>query len=747
MNYKYILTAVLIVAVFSGTASAWLSGYGHRMAITVNNGGASELNNYQFNFTNDTNVLVAAGHMQASGADCRITTASDNLLPFWNETPFNAAGTKIWVNATTLAAGDNTFYMYYENAGASSAANGDTTFEFFDDFETGESAYSASRIAGSSMGFNAACSRVVVADNGTWLMIYRARADGSAPSAHEGQVWIRNSTDEGETWSAGTKLSNDAVDAINAEFVKYPNGDIDIFHSRYDNTGGVDHTPNMVARTTNNGSTWSSFVEAPSPLNSEVQTMWQEIIIGNDVYLAASKKNISTLYLWTPLYKTSDNGSTWTWISNITAAPIGSAHVESGLAYLGDGEFVAVLRDINNTHTLQKRSVDWGVTWSIDGYIKNDGSVGASGVGTDVVLQQCRLFNKDIDGNDLGYIYMQAALYPGGYPRDMYAYISTNNCTSWGTVDPIYTASDCHDSAIVFKNTTSAKYYPGKISGESATTADDITISLISVPLSSMWDSRHQQVTLSTDQSFCGSKSANFSTDGLLEKILVHSDDIAVKYWSYFPSQPVTVYPFLHGDSISRTYVVAGYPNVGDISYHDGGWQTTGTSLITGAWKSFETKDFNWTGHTQDILYDESVIASDVGQRSGSDDADTIMVQSDGSEYFYIDCFLVRKYASPEPTSSLGAEEDASSGGGAYNITLPLGWSIIGWTDSTDRTAHYMGGLIGGNCSYVTERNRTTGLYVNHNMAGPESENNFAIERGWGYFVSTTAETLWERDT
>lgn len=155
MNYKYILTALLIAAVFCGTASAWLSGYDHRMPITVNNGEASELTHYQFNFTNDTNVLVAAGHMQASGADCRITDASDNLIPFWNETAFNAAGTKIWANATTLAVGDNTFYMYYGNPSASSASNITNTFVFGDDFAsttTQEEVFSATKTLVTSSG-------------------------------------------------------------------------------------------------------------------------------------------------------------------------------------------------------------------------------------------------------------------------------------------------------------------------------------------------------------------------------------------------------------------------------------------------------------------------------------------------------------------------------------------------------------------------------------------------------------------
>jgi len=30
-------------------------------------------------------------------------------------------------------------------------------------------------------------------------------------------------------------------------------------------------------------------------------------------------------------------------------------------------------------------------------------------------------------------------------------------------------------------------------------------------------------------------------------------------------------------------------------------------------------------------------------------------------------------------------------------------------------------------------------------MAGPEDENNFMLERGWGYYVRVSAETKWNR--
>ena len=138
MNNRHILSiGIVLIFVMStcGTASAWLPDYNHRMSISVSNPESFELTNYQFNFTNDTNTLVAAGHMQASGADCRITDHLDNPISSWNETAFNAAGTKIWANAT-LPVGDNMFYMYYGNAAASSVSSISNKFVFGDDFES-----------------------------------------------------------------------------------------------------------------------------------------------------------------------------------------------------------------------------------------------------------------------------------------------------------------------------------------------------------------------------------------------------------------------------------------------------------------------------------------------------------------------------------------------------------------------------------------------------------------------------------
>ena len=81
--------------------------------------------------------------------------------------------------------------------------------------------------------------------------------------------------------------------------------------------------------------------------------------------------------------------------------------------------------------------------------------------------------------------------------------------------------------------------------------------------------------------------------------------------------------------------------------------------------------------------------------------------------------------------------------GGAYNITLFTGWNIIGWTDTTSNNAEGLETSIGSNCTYSVAKNMTSGLYESHQHGF--SIDNFDVERGWGYYVLVTDETLWER--
>jgi len=72
-------------------------------------------------------------NINPDGSDIRFTASDETTLQdYWVESWDTSGTSKIWVEVT--APGTSTIYMYYGNATASSASDGDTTFEFFDDF-------------------------------------------------------------------------------------------------------------------------------------------------------------------------------------------------------------------------------------------------------------------------------------------------------------------------------------------------------------------------------------------------------------------------------------------------------------------------------------------------------------------------------------------------------------------------------------------------------------------------------------
>lgn len=117
--------------------AAWMDpAWSYRNPVTINNPGGTALSAFQVNITlgSETNFSAA----KSGGADLRVT-ASDGVtqLPFWIES-WNASASQasIWVKVPSIPVTGTTLYVYYGNANATSASNGNNVFEFFDDFES-----------------------------------------------------------------------------------------------------------------------------------------------------------------------------------------------------------------------------------------------------------------------------------------------------------------------------------------------------------------------------------------------------------------------------------------------------------------------------------------------------------------------------------------------------------------------------------------------------------------------------------
>ena len=114
-------------------SSSWL----YRSRVSIANPGGTTLSGYQ------VNVVLGSGFdfikVRANGADIRFT-ASDGvtLLPFWVESwKAGSSSANLWVKVPSIPSTGATVYMYYGNSTAVSASNGNTTFDFFDDFSSG----------------------------------------------------------------------------------------------------------------------------------------------------------------------------------------------------------------------------------------------------------------------------------------------------------------------------------------------------------------------------------------------------------------------------------------------------------------------------------------------------------------------------------------------------------------------------------------------------------------------------------
>ena len=106
----------------------------HYRPIHINNTGGSEQTYYQvpLNITYDSD-------MKNDFSDIRVKNeTSGEYVPYWIENKVNGSWCKLWFNASYIPADswcNDTYYLYYGDASASDASDGEEVFEFFDDFD------------------------------------------------------------------------------------------------------------------------------------------------------------------------------------------------------------------------------------------------------------------------------------------------------------------------------------------------------------------------------------------------------------------------------------------------------------------------------------------------------------------------------------------------------------------------------------------------------------------------------------
>lgn len=117
------------------------TGYAYMRPIVINNPNATAIPDLQMEFDLATDALVSAGKMQADGDDIAFMDSCSELFYWIEDSSFNTTITTFWVKIPSVPPGTHTIYMYYgdPSASANPKRNGDSTFVFFDDFNTGVS--------------------------------------------------------------------------------------------------------------------------------------------------------------------------------------------------------------------------------------------------------------------------------------------------------------------------------------------------------------------------------------------------------------------------------------------------------------------------------------------------------------------------------------------------------------------------------------------------------------------------------
>jgi hypothetical protein len=138
---KYVATEPSVASIGAEIlipSSTWT----YKKNLFVKNFDAAVYQNAQVPVLLNTAAMVSAGQMNADGSDIRFKNAAETqMLSYWIEDgTMNTTMTKIWVKVPTLVpSGYTKIVMFYGNASASAMSNGDSTFVFFDNFDTMDS--------------------------------------------------------------------------------------------------------------------------------------------------------------------------------------------------------------------------------------------------------------------------------------------------------------------------------------------------------------------------------------------------------------------------------------------------------------------------------------------------------------------------------------------------------------------------------------------------------------------------------
>lgn len=219
--------------------------------------------------------------------------------------------------------------------------------------------------------------------NGIWACVY-ANAASHLDTIYS-QLMIKFSDDYGETWSDenkyldGTAITNFPMYPIGGEpitsstgpgspwIMVCPNGDLlcQMSNINFGSTFRGGHQ----SRSTDGGKTWSTPIQIAFQ-GTSIPDDWMfmqddDFVLDGVIYSVARSIYDTETTPESVLFKSSDNGATWNYVSNITNRAVDST-LETGIEYVGNNTIIAhgrvTVPSCSATYLLI--STDMGLTWT-----------------------------------------------------------------------------------------------------------------------------------------------------------------------------------------------------------------------------------------------------------------------------------------------------------------------------------------------------------------------------------------------
>lgn len=228
-----------------------------------------------------------------------------------------------------------------------------------------------------------------VKDNGDWVLVYR---EATEHANNDGVIHIQFSDDYGATWSTiDQTIGDNSISAFPAYptgaapgdaygpgdpyIMVAPNGDLYLYTWKVDYDGSPPHYGTWQLKSTDGGATWGSWsqIDFGGITDDDNVIMTEDhFILDGDIYSAARQYNGTDAWK-TMLLKSTDNGASWSKVSDITAYTDGSSGAsEPGIEYLGNNEIIAITNTKDRDAVFKVKSTDMGQTWGTPEEIQDE---------------------------------------------------------------------------------------------------------------------------------------------------------------------------------------------------------------------------------------------------------------------------------------------------------------------------------------------------------------------------------------